>query len=74
MFRGIITSFFSEDTSSQYSESYDKPPFLTIILTIFFVQKMSSANYVCYTNTLPTNLIMEANTMNPNQTAPEGAI
>ena len=37
---------------------------------------MSFAYYVCciYTNAHPTNLITEANAMNPDQTAPKGAV
>ena len=39
---------------------------------IYFVQKMSSADYVCciYSNALQTNFIMDAITMNPYQIAP----
>ena len=38
----------------------------------FFAKKRSSAHYVCCicSNALKTNFIMEANTMNPDQTAP----
>ena len=41
----------------------------------YFVQKMSSAYNICciYSNALQTNFIMEANTMNPDQTAPNGS-
>ena len=40
-----------------------------------FVQKMSSAYNICciYSNALQTNFIIEANTMNPDQTAPKGS-
>ena len=45
-------------------------PYLTIILS-FFVQKMLYAYYVCCinSNALQINFIMEANTMNLDQTA-----
>ena len=38
----------------------------------FFVLKMLSAYYICciYLNALETTFIMEANTINPDQTAP----
>ena len=44
--------------------------------TTFFVLKMSSAFYVCciYSSALQTRLFMEANNMNPYQTASKGAI
>ena len=44
-----------------------------ILLVFFFVQEMLSAFYVCciYSNALQTNFIMEANTMNLDQTAPK---
>ena len=43
---------------------------------IIFVQKMLSAYYICsiYSNALQANFIMDANTMNPDQTAPKGAV
>ena len=49
---------------------------LTLNPLIFFVPKMLSAYYVCciYSKVLKTNLITEANTMNPDQTAPKGAV
>ena len=45
---------------------------LILILLIYFVQKMSSAYYICciYSNALQTYFITEANTMNADKTAP----
>ena len=42
----------------------------------FFVPKMLSAYYVCYkiSNVFKTTFIMISNTMNPDQTAPKGAV
>ena len=52
--------------------------FSTLILTIFFfVLKMLFAFYVCYilySNALKTTFIMDANSMNSDQTAPTGAV
>ena len=47
-----------------------------ILLLFCFYPEMSSACYVyfIYTNALSTNFITEANTMNPDQTAPLGAV
>ena len=44
--------------------------YLTLIMHIFFVQKISFAYYECciYSNALQTNFIVESNTMNPDQT------
>ena len=41
-------------------------------MIIFFVQKISSAYYVCYiySNVLQTSFIMKANSLIPDQTAP----
>ena len=52
------------------------PKILTLVLLIFFLAKMLSALYVCclYSNTFQTNFITQANTMNPDQTAPKGAV
>ena len=44
-------------------------------ISSYHAQKMF-ANYVCciYSNAIQTNFIMETNTMNPDRTAPKGAI
>ena len=49
--------------------------FNPIILPIFFVLKMSSAYYLCcmYLNLLWNTLTIEANIMDPDQTAPKGS-
>ena len=46
--------------------------FLTLIPCQYFVQKYSSVFYVCclYSNALQTNFIMDANTMNTDQSVP----
>ena len=44
----------------------------TLILLVFFVQKCCLLYLCCiYSNALQTNFIIEANTMNPDQTAPK---
>ena len=42
----------------------------------FFILKMLSAVYICcfYSNALQNAFAMEANTINPDQTAPKGAV
>ena len=47
-----------------------------LLLPIFHVLKMSSAYHICcmYLNALETTFIMKANTMNSDQTAPQGAV
>ena len=44
------------------------------IVTPFAALKISSAYHICnmYLNALETTIIMEKNTMNPDQTAPQG--
>ena len=46
--------------------------YLTLILLLFFCPKMAIC--LIYSNAIKTNFIMEANTMNPDQTAPKGAV
>ena len=46
---------------------------LTLILLIFLFQKILSALNNVF-NALQTNFILEANTLNPNQTAPKGVV
>ena len=48
----------------------------TLILPVFFVLKMSSAQYICciYLDARQNTFTMEANTMNPDQTVPKGAV
>ena len=50
--------------------------FKPIILPIIFVLKMLSAYhlYCVYSNALQNTLTIEANIMNPDQTAPKGAV
>ena len=47
-----------------------------MLILFVLVHKMSSAYYLCckYSDALQTNFIMEANTMNPDQIAPKGAV
>ena len=46
------------------------------IINPFFIKKIFSASYICYiySDALQTYYITEANTMNPDQTAPKGAV
>ena len=62
-FTGIILKTFTHEL-------------LTLILLIFFDQKISSAYYICCicSNALKTNFITKTNTMNPDQTAPMGTV
>ena len=49
---------------------------LNAYILLFFCPEMLSAFYVCciYSDSLETNFITRVNTMNPDQTAPKGAV
>ena len=49
---------------------------LSIITLMLFEVKISSAYYVCciFSNAIQNTSTTEANTMNPDQTAPKGAV
>ena len=56
-------------TNLQFANKFDYYP------ANIFVQKMPSALYICciYSNVLKIYFITDANTMNPDQTAPKGS-
>ena len=54
----------------------DRNTILNLYPAFFFIQKISSAYYTgcLYLNALQTNLILEANIMNTDQTTPKGTV
>ena len=66
----------SKLTSFNYMEYSNIIENVNLILSKIFVQKVLSDYYVCrmYSNALQITFIMEASTMNPEQTAPKGAV